>query len=41
MTNRFRNAPAVAAIGAIALTGCSDPGAGTDLSGPAGSTRSR
>ncbi len=34
MKNRFRNALAIAAAGAIALTGCSDPGAGTGSEGP-------
>jgi raffinose/stachyose/melibiose transport system substrate-binding protein len=34
MKNRFRNALAVAATGAIALTGCSDPGADTGSDGP-------
>jgi raffinose/stachyose/melibiose transport system substrate-binding protein len=34
MKNRFRNTLAVAAAGAIALTGCSDPGADTGSDGP-------
>lgn len=34
MKNRFRNALAIAAAGAIALTGCSDPGADTGSDGP-------
>ena len=34
MKNRFRNALAIAAAGAIALTGCSDPGADTGSEGP-------
>jgi raffinose/stachyose/melibiose transport system substrate-binding protein len=34
MKNRFRTTLAVAAAGAIALTGCSDPGADTGADGP-------
>jgi raffinose/stachyose/melibiose transport system substrate-binding protein len=34
MKNRFRNALAIAAAGAIALTGCSDPGADSGSDGP-------
>ncbi|MDA1359619.1 ABC transporter substrate-binding protein [Glycomyces luteolus] len=34
MKNRFRNALAIAAASAIALTGCSDPGADTGSDGP-------
>lgn len=35
MKNPFRTALALAAAGALALTGCSDPGTGTDSGGPA------
>lgn len=34
MKNRFRNTLAISAAGAIALTGCSDPGADTGTGGP-------
>ena len=35
MKNRFRGATALAAVAALALAGCSDPGAGSSSAGPA------